>query len=351
MFIRAAYKLSEAMILGKTHKIIDERKIVDDMKFVCEEFLQIFSDQEDAMYNFMRVFKVSKQIMPTDWNRIVFNCRIHHIEMIMKVIEKQLESDDFKIVLSLLGEIEFFVKEADKLVETSTESKQLSELIKEGKKFASIANGLKYISLSEEVLKESDALEDSIDRTLVALDFLREASTISKSQNVKLFCKAKVYEGKLFMEKLLNKNKAKSCFKEVIDISISQQCTNTVWYREASILFKELKDNEVEVDEPNLETENIMKELEKELDQLQSASKLSFGAFVDFLFNKFPPVHKENCKKPDTCEGNPMKTCLRLSSYYHPDKVNVSIHGEKYKVLCAEIAKNLSNRYAQMKMG
>ena len=82
-----------------------------------------------------------------------------------------------------------------------------------------------------------------------------------------------------------------------------------------------------------------MKELGKEHDQFQSASKLSFGAFVDFLFYKFPPVYKENCKKLDTSEGNPMKTCLKLCSYYHPDKVNVSIHGEKHKMLCEEITK------------
>ena len=37
---------------------------------------------------------------------------------------------------------------------------------------------------------------------------------------------------------------------------------------------------------------------------LRGASKLSFGAFVDFLFDKFPPVHKENCKKPDMIQSN-----------------------------------------------
>merc|ERR1719357_922810 len=108
------------------------------------------------MFKFMRVFAVSKQTMPSDWNRIVFNCRIRHIGMIMKVIEKQLQNDDFKTVLSLLAEIEFFFKEADKIGETYAEFKQLGEFKKEGDKFGSIANGLKYISLSEEVLKESD---------------------------------------------------------------------------------------------------------------------------------------------------------------------------------------------------
>ena len=43
----------------------------------------------------------------------------------------------------------------------------------------------------------------------------------------------------------------------------------------------------------------------------RGASKISFGAFVDFLFDKFPPVHKENCKKPETSgSNNPMKSVL-----------------------------------------
>ena len=150
---------------------------------------------------------------------------------------------------------------------------------------------------------------------------------------------------------MLNKNKAKDCFKEIIDISITQQYTNTEWYHEANALFKELKEKEVKVVNPDLENKSIIKELEKELNQLREASKLSFRPFVDFLFDKFPPVHKENCEKPDTSEGcKQKKTCLKVSSYYHPDKVDVSIHGEKYKVLCAEITKNINTRYAEMKM-
>ena len=35
--------------------------------------------------------------------------------------------------------------------------------------------------------------------------------------------------------------------------------------------------------------------------------------------------------------------------YYHPDKVDTSIHGETHKVLCEEIAKRVSARYAQLK--
>ena len=41
----------------------------------------------------------------------------------------------------------------------------------------------------------------------------------------------------------------------------------------------------------------------------------------------------------------------KLLGYYHPDKVDTSIHGEKYRVLCEEIAKRVSARYAELKGG
>merc|ERR1712227_1112236 len=84
LFINAAYFITEAMSLGKKCRVIDEITLIDDIRFVCEEFIQIFSDQEDVMHNFMRVFVVSRQTMPTDWNRIVFNCRVRHIETILE---------------------------------------------------------------------------------------------------------------------------------------------------------------------------------------------------------------------------------------------------------------------------
>ena len=41
---------------------------------------------------------------------------------------------------------------------------------------------------------------------------------------------------------------------------------------------------------------------------------------------------------------------IKLSTYYHPDKIKVEEHGEKYKVLCEEFSKQVNSRYAKMKI-
>ena len=57
-------------------------------------------------------------------------------------------------------------------------------------------------------------------------------------------------------------------------------------------------------------------------------------------------------KKPDVQSQNfaaLKRAYAKMSGYYHPDKVDTSVHGEKHKVLCEEIAKRVNSRYAQLK--
>ena len=55
----------------------------------------------------------------------------------------------------------------------------------------------------------------------------------------------------------------------------------------------------------------------------------------------FPPLTHS---KPQETRTYPVmrKAFIKLAAYYHLDKVGISIHGEKYKVLCEEIAKQVN---------
>ena len=93
-----------------------------------------------------------------------------------------------------------------------------------------------------------------------------------------------------------------------------------------------------------------VKQLDFELKQLEAAAHNTDEDFLDFLFSTFPPVHREKCKKPAVIPGSGMKKVyIKLSMYYHPDKVDTTVHGRKYQVLCEEIAKVVNARYANMK--
>ena len=223
------------------------------------------------------------------------------------------------------------------------------DIAKELDNCTSLAWGLKFIHLAEETMK--DDKDNSVERAFMALDMLSEAKKVTKSVDMKMFCKAKLYEGKLFKDILKNNEKAKACFREVMNICLSESYTNTLWYNEASLLFKELKKAEVVPQTQSEKRKTHMKDLESELAQLDSAAKLNDEGFINFLFGKFPPKHINNPKKPEGSQtlGVMKKALGKLSAYYHPDKVDTDVHGEKYKVLCEEIAKRVNARYTRLK--
>ena len=210
--------------------------------------------------------------------------------------------------------------------------------------------GLMLMNQAEETMKQGE--ENSVERAFVALDLISEAKKLTKQVDMKYFCKAKLYEGKLLLNLFLNKDKAKACLKEVMDISLSERYTDTLWFKEASALFQKIKKEEETPESPTEEKDDCMKELESELKALDSAERLNDEGFISFLFSKFPPKHHSNPKKPDVQSQNfatLKRAYAKLSGYYHPDKVDTSVHGEKHRVLCEEIAKRVNSRYAQLK--
>ena len=359
IYIRAATRLTDAILLGQRNKVLSkdtEETIVKDMKFISVEFFQAVAEMQETdistVCHFMSVFSMGKDVDIKNWNRIVFDCCIRQIEMFLIKIQKNLQDEDFKSALFIISELTFPKEEAARVLDTDEESEQLFEVKKELDSYANVANGQKNINMAEEIMTDANEVtEGNLDRTFIALDLLHEAKDLTRYEDLKIFCQAKVYEGKLFLEMLLNKTKAKACFKEVVDISLSQGYTNTIWYREANVLYQNLRKEEVAAMEPSKEKPTMTTELESELSQLEAKSSASHEEFLNFVFSTFPPVHIQNWKKPEVNETSKLKKVyVRVSAYYHPDKVDERIHGEKYKVLCGEIAKRVNNRYGRMKM-
>ena len=86
----------------------------------------------------------------------------------------------------------------------------------------------------------------------------------------------------------------------------------------------------------------ILEELKEEIKKLDDCKGLPLAEFIDFLFENFPIKHKKVANKPKVVPGGEKKACIILSALYHPDKVKVATHGEKYKVMCEEIVKRVN---------
>ena len=175
---------------------------------------------------------------------------------------------------------------------------------------------------------------------MILLDNIRRSKALSKDKDMKIFCRNKLVEGKIYQELLDKEVKARNCYKEVIDIALSQGYTREKSYLEAQSLYQDLRRKEdrkvkEEEEEGRKTRDQFMEELVPELKMLDSASGLSFQELIEFLFNNFPPKHKENVKKPKVNNaGEKRKAYYTLCTYYHPDKVDATKYGMKYKVLC-----------------
>ena len=106
-------------------------------------------------------------------------------------------------------------------------------------------------------------------------------------------------------------------------------------------------------EEGKMSKDQLMEELVPELRMLDSTVGQSFRELIEFLFKTFPPKHRENAKKPEvkdpTNAGEKKRAYYILCTYYHPDKVDASKYGRKYKVLCEEISKRINEKFGAMK--
>ena len=86
---------------------------------------------------------------------------------------------------------------------------------------------------------------------------------------------------------------------------------------------------------------------------LDSTVGQTFRELIEFLFKTFPPKHRENAKKPEVKDPTNAREKKRayyiLCTHYHPDKVDASKYGRKYKVLCEEISKRINEKFGAMK--
>ena len=352
--IRIAFSLETGVrrqLLNKTQR----EELARDLSFLSTKFFEAIAEsslteRQNKSKNFMDAISISEPIEDISWNKVIFNCHISHLKLYHVAIKEKLEREDFKEALNDIGELRRSQEEASRLAFTKAEKKNLRGLLQDLEDCNKLGMGLMLIHQADETMKQDQ--DNSVERAFVALDLISEAKNLTKQVDMKYFCKAKLYEGQLLLNLFLNKDKAKACLKDVIDISVSERYTDSLWFKEASALFQKIKKEEETPENANEEKEDCMKDLQSEIKELDAAERFSDGDFINFLFSKFPPKHHSNPKKPDVQNQNfatLKRAFAKLSGYYHPDKVDTSIHGEKHKVLCEEIAKRVNARYAQLK--
>ena len=355
-YLTRGIKLSEQCFVAE----VEVLKMVDDIKKIIHYSFEEFNDGE--------IFHNKREMV--DW-------MLSAIGNINKILNKDLKHQVLALLQSkldsMIAEIDDLIEEGntkeamDLVVQTAepienillidTQEPNLNHFfalnLETIEKYKNHASALQQLTSSQAILDKlslsTTNIDDKIDSAFIALDLVQEAKR-NTTNRLKIFCQAKLLEGKIYLSLLPNKVKAKNCFKEVCEIAFSQQYVNSLWFNEAKLLFQRLKQEELD-NEPKLDKTSILIELQEEIGSLDEASEDTDEEFMEFILEEFPPKHKGTVATPQTGSDRAKikKAYIKLSIWYHPDKVNVDEFGLKYKVLCEEIAKRVNSRYERMK--
>ena len=128
------------------------------------------------------------------------------------------------------------------------------------------------------------------------------------------------------------------------------------WYK-LTIKYKQtIRDKFIqkEREEDLQKKKQYLKKLKVVIDHMADLSNLT--ALTEYVLDKHPPKHISNADVAALKENvltllksgtktDKRKVVLKLNARYHPDKVDASVHGMKWKVLCEEITKNVNRLY------
>merc|ERR1712059_71613 len=242
------------------------------------------------------------------------------------------------------------------------EDKRVGMLERDMQEHTTLTDSLKLID--DGIKLKIQAIEDeeqlNLEKLWSSLDNFRQAAT--SCTDIEIVCisfteMAKVYL-KVFKDPV-SKIKGKGYLRDTIhmcdDLKKMKNIHAEEWYKEATKLYQEIQDEAVKKEESKWEhkRKGFMAELEEEMKLLKSHSNDRNKELVEFLFEKFPPVHRTNEEwKQIAADGEEKgwkKSLMKLVTVYHPDRVNVEKYGGKYHVLCEEICKVLTEKYTSMK--
>ena len=351
--IKGAQRLSQAMELDKGKILSKERRAeaIRDFAFIGDKFFQAVGEIDKnegwrLITQFLRTVENDAFIDNSEWKKLVLNCCLQEVNFCTAMLKDNIEANDFAATLNKISGLTFTKEQLERLVDSQSRQ-EVSRILADLVALEFTAKGMKELFHAQEALNSG---QNQLDRALLALDHINEAKVLTKIHNPQTYWRAKLYEGNIFQQHLKNRTKAKSCFTEILESSAAKNHDRV--YAEAKLNLKHLEEAEAEAnrskpEETNLES--ILEDLSADVKKLDDANqKMQDEEFLDFLLKTFPPQHRKEYLRPDmTTKKAKKKAITKVSMYYHPDKVDAAVHGQRFKKLCEEITKRLSGRLAR----
>ncbi|XP_025112284.1 uncharacterized protein LOC112575017 [Pomacea canaliculata] len=268
-----------------------------------------------------------------------------------------LTKRDFRKALSLLGDCNFPLNEAMRLGKADQdlmkECRVLEEEIFDRK---CVAESIQARTNGDEILKMITFETEDLNINMVweVIDWYHNAALLIRERDLELEAMALYSLGRVYAKVLKLKYYAKLYLMkafELINVMVPRTCLNEEWYLSAQTILRHYQQEEEWADdlEKLRKRESIMKEIKDDLDKLnEKFTKSSKYDFLKYVYATHPPKNpKHKCDENAAFEDQEVlkKLYLKAVTHYHPDKVDEERDGAKWKVLCEEITKLLSQQY------
>lgn len=123
------------------------------------------------------------------------------------------------------------------------------------------------------------------------------------------------------------------------------------WYKEMKMMHSKAQDDcyKEEEEREHLENKDIKVQLKKELNILDDISAKGAPELLEYIYHRYPPKD-EKLKLAPGFRKHLKKALRNASIHYHPDKIDESMHGKRWKVMSGEIVKRVNQHYDRIKM-
>ena len=298
--------------------------------------------------------------LPIEWMQMIQRLKEKQARLMFEAAVGFVEGKDFVPGMHLLKQLKKPLEEA---LAIPTLSQGLFDLQEEWRQYVTITEALQTLKKGRDSVDSVKAckddkmsVEDRLNLCWSVLDGLKHNKNLVKSCLMNTWCAIQAFEADIHLEFFNDKVRARNLLKEVVEIALTGtigSVNSEDWFMKATATLQRLqKENQDKEDAKPPQKSECLKGLEAEQKLLEQHKGDTDEAFVAFLFDRFPPIHRENYKslKPKPRPGiNWKKEYQKLLFLYHPDKVDVGQHGMKHHVLCEEITKALSSRYQGIK--
>ncbi|XP_050391723.1 uncharacterized protein LOC126810603 [Patella vulgata] len=281
-------------------------------------------------------------------------------EFYLNLAVQKVLGKDYRTALSLLKDCYFPVCEGIRFAQTKSIRESIEMLQEDVRIQTCIAESLQALNIADDLFVVVVSEEENINFDVIwdIIDWYRKVINLTRENDIEMEAIAHCRIGKVYDKILKLKDRARQYYTKCIELAntlIPRTVYDEEWYRLATSILQQYQQEDLQKEEEKKRQERqaIKDRLKDKLDEMNTKFADSSKAdFLRYVYKTFPPKNKKHTlgEIPEQPEPNDLKKLYQKAVvHYHPDKIDVNVHGIEWKVMSEEIVKVLTSHYEYFK--